>query len=192
MFLGSAPMSLLGVALATWLVHHYGDSVDAVTGRLLGAALVFGALGLLAKSLLRPNAIASGAVLMTNRNRIAAVLIGLFGALLYVAGVGHLVAGNVDLRVVGWLLLGSIPGILVGSQWSIRLPEAVLRRALATLLLLTGGEARSARWGWGSASRLRSESGLRAYSPTGSWRDAPDPSQRSDQESRSRSFDLLF
>jgi hypothetical protein len=114
---------------------------------------------------------------MTNRNRIAAVLIGLFGgfivgltsvgsgtffgltmlilfplgaqkmvgtdilhaaALLYVAGAGHLVAGNVDLGVVGWLLLGSIPGILVGSQWSIRLPEAVLRWALATLLLLTG------------------------------------------------------
>jgi hypothetical protein len=178
MFLGSAPTSLLGVALATWLTHRYGDSVDAVTGRLLGAALVFGALGLFAKSMLRPNAIAAdGAVPMTNRNRIAAVLIGLFGgfivgltsvgsgtffgltmlilfplgaqkmvgtdilhaaALLYVAGAGHLVAGNVDLGVVGWLLLGSIPGILVGSQWSIRLPEAVLRWALATLLLLTG------------------------------------------------------
>jgi uncharacterized protein len=177
MFLGSAPTSLLGVALATWLTHRYGDSVDAITGRVLGAALVFGALGLFAKSLLRPKAIASGAVPMTNRNRIAAVLIGLFGgfivgltsvgsgtffgltmlilfplaaqkmvgtdifhaaALLYVAGAGHLVAGNVDLGVVGWLLLGSIPGILVGSQWSIRLPEAVLRRALATLLLLSG------------------------------------------------------
>jgi uncharacterized membrane protein YfcA len=79
MFLGSAPTSLLGVALATWLTHRYGDSVDAITGRVLGAALVFGALGLFAKSLLRPKAIASGAVPMTNRNRIAAVLIGLFG-----------------------------------------------------------------------------------------------------------------
>jgi uncharacterized membrane protein YfcA len=177
MFLGSAPTSLLGVVLATWLKHRYGDSVDALTGRLLGAALVFGALGLFAKGVLRPNAIATGAVPMTNRNRMAAVLIGLFGgfivgltsvgsgtffgltmlilfplgaqkmvgtdifhaaALLYVAGAGHLVAGNVDLGVVGWLLLGSIPGILVGSQWSIRLPEAVLRRALATLLLLSG------------------------------------------------------
>jgi hypothetical protein len=59
-------------------------------------------------------------------------------ALLYVAGAGHLVAGNVDLRVVGWLLLGSIPGILLGSQWSIRVPETVLRHALATLLLLSG------------------------------------------------------
>jgi hypothetical protein len=59
-------------------------------------------------------------------------------ALLYVAGAGHMLAGNVDLGVVGWLLPGSIPGILIGSQWSIRLPEAVLRRALATVLLLSG------------------------------------------------------
>jgi hypothetical protein len=49
-----------------------------------------------------------------------------------------MLAGNVDLGVVGWLLPGSIPGILIGSQWSILLPEAVLRRALATVLLLSG------------------------------------------------------
>jgi uncharacterized protein len=177
MFLGSAPTSLLGVAVGVWLTHRYGDSVDAVTGRVLGAALVLGALGLFAKGFLRPKSFATDAVPMTNRNRIAAVLIGLFGgfivgltsvgsgtffgltmlilfplgaqkmvgtdilhaaALLYVAGAGHMLAGNVDLGVVGWLLLGSIPGILIGSQWSIRLPEAVLRRALATVLLLSG------------------------------------------------------
>jgi len=38
--------------------------VDAVTGRVLGAALVFGAIGLFAKSVLRPNTIAGGAVPM--------------------------------------------------------------------------------------------------------------------------------
>ncbi len=177
MFLGSAPTSLLGVAVGVWLTHRYGVSVDAVTGRVLGAALVLGALGLFAKGFLRPKSFAREAVPMTSRNRIAAVLIGLFGgfivgltsvgsgtffgltmlilfplgaqkmvgtdilhaaALLYVAGAGHLLAGNVDLGVVGWLLLGSIPGILVGSQWSIRLSEAVPRRALATVLLLSG------------------------------------------------------
>src|ERR671922_831344 len=37
MFLGSAPMSLLGVWLGTWLKHRYGDSVDSVQGRVLGA-----------------------------------------------------------------------------------------------------------------------------------------------------------
>jgi hypothetical protein len=41
---------------------------------------------------------------------------------------------------VGWLLIGSIPGVILGSQWSIRLPEAVLRGALATMLMLAGAK----------------------------------------------------
>jgi uncharacterized membrane protein YfcA len=59
-------------------------------------------------------------------------------ALLLVAGVGHLVAGNVDLAAMSWLLVGSIPGVLVGSQVSVGLPEAVLRFALAAALALSG------------------------------------------------------
>src|SRR5919202_641547 len=47
MFLASAPMSILGVWLATWLKRTYGDGVESVQGRILGAALIFGALGLL-------------------------------------------------------------------------------------------------------------------------------------------------
>jgi uncharacterized membrane protein YfcA len=178
MFLGSGPASLLGVAIATWLTHRYGDSVNTVTGRVLGAALIFGGLGLFAKSFVRAKVIAGdGFMRMTSRDRVAAVLIGLFGgfivgltsvgsgtffgltmlivfplrahkvvgtdifhaaALLYVAGFGHFVAGNVDTGVVGWLLLGSIPGVLIGSQWSVHLPEAMLRGALGTVLLLSG------------------------------------------------------
>ena len=48
-------------------------------------------------------------------------------ALLYVAGFGHIIAGNVDMHAVGWLLIGSIPGVLIGSHYSVKLPEAVLR-----------------------------------------------------------------
>ncbi|MGH3040058.1 MAG: sulfite exporter TauE/SafE family protein, partial [Gaiellaceae bacterium] len=59
-------------------------------------------------------------------------------ALLWVAGLGHLVAGNVDLGAIGWLLVGSIPGVLIGSQVSVGLPETVLRMALATALALSG------------------------------------------------------
>jgi uncharacterized membrane protein YfcA len=59
-------------------------------------------------------------------------------ALLWVAGMGHLFAGNVDVGALGWLLLGSIPGILVGSQFTVRLPDRSLRIALATVLLLSG------------------------------------------------------
>jgi uncharacterized membrane protein YfcA len=59
-------------------------------------------------------------------------------ALLYVAGVGHFIAGNVDMHVVGWLLIGSVPGVLIGSHYSVRLPEHVLRFTLANVLALSG------------------------------------------------------
>jgi len=59
-------------------------------------------------------------------------------ALLWVAGAGHLVAGNVDLGAMASLLVGSIPGVLAGSQVSVNLPDAALRLGLATTLLLAG------------------------------------------------------
>ena len=59
-------------------------------------------------------------------------------ALLWVAGFGHLIAGNVDLGAIGWLLLGSIPGVLIGSQISVGLPDRLLRFCLAGALILSG------------------------------------------------------
>jgi uncharacterized membrane protein YfcA len=59
-------------------------------------------------------------------------------ALLWVAGFAHLIHGNVDLGAMAWLLLGSIPGILLGSQITVKLPERSLRVALATVLLASG------------------------------------------------------
>jgi uncharacterized protein len=59
-------------------------------------------------------------------------------ALLWVAGFGHMVAGNIDLHATGWLLIGSIPGVLLGSQLTVRLPERSLRVALALTLGLSG------------------------------------------------------
>jgi uncharacterized protein len=59
-------------------------------------------------------------------------------ALLWVAGIGHLVAGNVDMTAIGWLLIGSIPGVLIGSRVIVGLPDAVLRFSLATILALSG------------------------------------------------------
>jgi uncharacterized protein len=59
-------------------------------------------------------------------------------ALLWVAGIGHLVAGNVDMVAIGWLLVGSVPGVLVGSRVSVGLPDTVLRFSLAAVLALSG------------------------------------------------------
>jgi uncharacterized protein len=58
--------------------------------------------------------------------------------LLWVAGAGHLLHGNVDLHAMAWLLVGSIPGVLIGSHLSIRVPERALRMAFAFVLVLSG------------------------------------------------------
>jgi uncharacterized membrane protein YfcA len=58
--------------------------------------------------------------------------------LLWVAGAGHLIHGNVDLHAMAWLLVGSIPGVLLGSHYSIRVPERALRMTFAIVLVLSG------------------------------------------------------
>ncbi len=55
-----------------------------------------------------------------------------------VAGIGHLSLGNVDLVLLSSLLIGSLPGIWVGSHLSAKIPERYLRLVLATILLLIG------------------------------------------------------
>lgn len=60
--------------------------------------------------------------------------------LLWVAGVGHLVAGDVDLHAMGWLLLGSIPGVLVGSQYMVRVADRMLRVLLSVVLFASGAK----------------------------------------------------
>lgn len=176
LLLGSAPMSLVGVALATWLKHRYGGGVESVAGTILGIALILGGIGFFAKTFLRARA-SEVPFLLGNRDRAIAFATGLVGgfivgltsvgtgtffglvmllvfpltaakvvgtdifhaaALLWVAGAGHLVAGNVDLNATGWLLVGSVPGILLGSQFTVKLPDRALRVALATVLTLSG------------------------------------------------------
>jgi uncharacterized membrane protein YfcA len=178
MLLGSAPFSLLGVQTAVWLEERYGGGVESASGKVIGAALVLGGLGFLAKTFVRVGVQASDApFLLRNRDRVIAFVLGVGGGfivgltsvgsgtffalvmllvfpltavkivgtdifhaalLLWVAGVSHLVHGNVDLGAMGWLLVGSIPGVLVGSRLTVRLPETTLRVALAGVLLLSG------------------------------------------------------
>jgi uncharacterized membrane protein YfcA len=178
MFLGSGPMSLLGVALAGWLQGAYGDGVQSAEGYAIGAALVLGAAGLVAKTFVHRGVQSSDAPFVLQRkDKVRAVLIGaVFGfivgltsvgsgtffglvmvmvypltvakivgtdifhasALLWVAGIGHLVQGNVDLRAMAWLLLGSIPGIWLSSRFTVHVPQDALRLGLAGVLALSG------------------------------------------------------
>lgn len=55
-----------------------------------------------------------------------------------VAGVGHWQLGNVDFTLLGSLLIGSLPGIWIGSLLSAKIPEHYLRPVLASVLMLIG------------------------------------------------------
>ncbi len=55
-----------------------------------------------------------------------------------VAGLAHMSSGNVDFHLLGWLLLGSIPAIIVGTLISSRLPEQLIRRILGITLFALG------------------------------------------------------
>jgi hypothetical protein len=173
MLLGSAPLSLVGVQIASSL----GDGADSVMSRLVGAALILGGIGFVAKTFLSGRRPSDSPFLLARRDKLLALLIGascgfvvgltsvgsgtFFGlamllvypltaqkivgtdvshaaALLWVAGMSHLAHGNVDLHAMGWLLVGSIPGVLLGSQMSIRIPDRALRIGFAVVLVLSG------------------------------------------------------
>lgn len=177
MLVGSAPMSVLGVWVGVQLTERYGDDVESAMGQVLGAALLFGAAGLIAKSLIRTQELGKPRWDLNRRDRIAAVMIGVFGgfivgltsvgsgvffgltllvifpmrahrvvgtdifhaaALLYVAGAAHWAAGNIDFGILFWLLLGSIPGVLIGGRLTLSIPEKSLRLLLAGVLGLAG------------------------------------------------------
>jgi uncharacterized membrane protein YfcA len=178
MFLGSGPLSLVGVWVADLIKHHYGASAQTVESYAVGAALVVGGLGFLAKSFIRRGVQPSNApFILRRRDKVIAVAIGaMFGfvvgltsvgsgtffglvmvlvypltmakivgtdifhaaALLWVAGIGHMIGHNVDYHATAWLLIGSIPGVLLSSRFTVRLPELVLRVSLGTVLTLSG------------------------------------------------------
>jgi len=56
------------------------------------------------------------------------------------AGLGHWWLGNIDWSLLATLLVGSLPGVWLGSHLAPRIPERVLRPALAGMLVLAGGK----------------------------------------------------
>jgi len=176
MLLGSAPFSLLGVAVSWWLKREYGDGYEDTARQILGVALLLCGLAFLVKAYLH-SAPEDKPFLLQRRDRLIAVATGVVGGfvvgltsvgsgtvfglvmliafpltaakivgtdifhaavLLGVAGVAQLAAGHVDLGATGWLLIGSVPGVLIGGRLTVRLPDRALRIALASTLTLAG------------------------------------------------------
>jgi uncharacterized membrane protein YfcA len=116
-----------------WISRHRTFATIA-TGAFIGFAVTFssvgaGAVGVTALVLLYP---ALATVRIVGSDIAHAVPITLL------AGLGHLALGNVNGWLLASLLVGSIPGILVGAQLSSRLPERIVRHSLVAVLLLAG------------------------------------------------------
>jgi uncharacterized protein len=58
--------------------------------------------------------------------------------LLWAAGIAHWIGGNVDFALAGNILIGSVPGVIAGSQMSVKWPQGLLRGALGVVLIAAG------------------------------------------------------
>jgi hypothetical protein len=58
--------------------------------------------------------------------------------LLWAAGIAHAIGGNVDYGLMVNILVGSVPGVIVGSQLSVKWPQGLLRAALGVILIAAG------------------------------------------------------
>jgi uncharacterized protein len=141
---GALFITSIAVFFRPWILRWAGDNIDALEARrvthwtvLLGATLGVlvsitsvgaGALGTTALLILYPKLPVA---------RIAGSDIAHAVPLTLIAGVGHWFMGTVDLTLMLSLLVGSIPGIIVGSLLATRSSDSVLRPILAITLLVS-------------------------------------------------------
>jgi len=125
--------------LAYGATHHPVEQDKALLGTValgafLGVAVTISSVG--------AGAIGVTILLMLYRRLRVARIVGTDIAhavpLTLVAGAGHWFLGSVDLVLLLNLLLGSIPGVVVGSLLSSRAPDNLLRPALAAVLTISG------------------------------------------------------
>jgi uncharacterized protein len=107
-----------------------------ITGIMLGAIVTItsigaGALGTVALFLLYP-------ILPTTK--LVGTEIAHAVPLTLLAGLGHAGFGNLDMHLLGNLLLGSLPGIYVGSHLASNVADHYLRPALAVMLAVVGSK----------------------------------------------------
>jgi uncharacterized protein len=109
--------------------------LTVLVGMLLGVLVPLssvgaGALGATALILLYPN---------MPMARIVGSDIAHAVPLTLVAAFGHIMLGLTNFSILGFLLTGSIPGIVIGSYAAPRVPDTLLRLVLAVTLLIAGG-----------------------------------------------------
>ncbi|MGE5547648.1 MAG: sulfite exporter TauE/SafE family protein [Solirubrobacterales bacterium] len=128
--------------LQNWIAAHPRETSDraiALRTVLLGAVLGL----LVAISSVGAGAIGVTALLLLYPSLPTARIVGTDIAhavpLTLVAGLGHWMLGSVDWSLLASLLIGSLPGIAIGSLLAVRVPDRLLRPLLASVLGLVGG-----------------------------------------------------
>jgi uncharacterized membrane protein YfcA len=145
--LGALAGALLLVALATLgralfmpnLVAQERDHAD-LTGKRKALTVV---IGLVLGFILGLTSVGSGAliglalimVFKLTPKRVVGTDVFHAAVLLWVAGFAHWIGGNVDFALMGTILIGSIPGVLIGTWLLPRVPSDGLRPALGVVLL---------------------------------------------------------
>ncbi|HWS75012.1 MAG TPA: sulfite exporter TauE/SafE family protein [Quisquiliibacterium sp.] len=100
----------------------------AVIGALVALSSIgAGAIGCVAIALIHPR---------LSAREVAATDIAYAVPLTALTATGHAMAGNLDLALLLQLLIGSVPGIILGARLSVRLPDRVSRRLLAGALVV--------------------------------------------------------
>lgn len=116
------------------LAIHKKRSFIVIMGIILGVFVTLssvgaGAFGIMALVIMFPNL---PMIRIIGSDVVHAVLLTL------VAGLGHMSAGNVDFTLLMWLLVGSIPAIIIGTLISSRMPERLIRKILGITLFALG------------------------------------------------------
>lgn len=117
-------------------VRHSPVTATIITGAVIGALVALssvgaGAVGVAALFWLYP---------LLPSSRIVGSDIAHAVPLTLVAGLGHSFMGTVDWQILLNLLIGSLPGIYLGSHLSGKIAERWLRPALASMLVIVGGK----------------------------------------------------
>ena len=135
-----------------WRLERYDAATIARATVLVGAGLGVlvsissvgaGAVGVTALLLLYPQ---------LPMSRIVGSDIAHAVPLTLIAGIGHWAMGAIDWQLMGVLLIGSLPGIVIGSYCASRVPETALRLLLAATLILVAGKLASDEWRFPPAS----------------------------------------
>ena len=138
-------MTAVTLLFRKWLIAHYGKMLERASERRISAMTT--GLGVILGVLVTLSSVGAGAIgvtalLMLYPKMPTVRLVGSDIAhavpLTLIAGAGHWWLGSVNFPLLFSLLIGSIPGIMIGSHIASRVPDRVLRPLLAGTLALIG------------------------------------------------------